>query len=107
MCPSPPYPLPPCSAADIAKENSRATVSAADVLTALRELEFDDFLPNVEVGLTAYRETEKARSIEAAAKRAAALAQSAEAAADEGDGDAEAAGADGEREAAAEVDITG
>jgi len=58
-------------AADMAKENSRTTVSASDVLSALRDLEFDDFLPSVEASLAAFRESEKARNIEAAAKRAA------------------------------------
>ena len=47
-------------------------MSAADILAALRDLEFDDFLAPVEAALGAYREAEKARSIEAAAKRAAA-----------------------------------
>ena len=48
-------------------------MSAADVLTALRDLEFDDFLAPIEAALGAFREAEKARSIEAAAKRAAAM----------------------------------
>ena len=60
------------SGADIAKENNRQTMSANDVLTALRDLEFDEFIAPVEAALGAFRETEKARSIEAAAKRAAA-----------------------------------
>ena len=47
-------------------------MSAADVLTALRDLEFDDFLSPVEAALGAFREVEKARAIEAAAKKAAA-----------------------------------
>ena len=59
-------------AADVAKENGRTTVSAPDVLSALRDLEFDDFLPTVEAALAAFRESEKVRVIEAAAKRAAA-----------------------------------
>ena len=66
------------SAADCAKESSRSTMSAADVLTALRDLEFDDFLAPIEAALGAFREAEKARSIEAAAKRAAALLRSGE-----------------------------
>lgn len=63
----------PCkrSAADISKESGRTTVAASDVLGALRDLEFDDFLPSVEAALAAFRESEKVRSIEAAAKRAA------------------------------------
>ena len=59
------------SGADIAKENNRQTMSANDVLTALRDLEFDEFIAPVEAALGAFRETEKARSIEAAAKKAA------------------------------------
>ena len=47
-------------------------------LTALRDLEFDDFLAPIEAALGAFREAEKARSIEAAAKRAAALLRSGE-----------------------------
>jgi len=65
-------------AADIAKESNRTTVSATDVLSALRDLEFDDFLSSVESSLAAFRESEKARSIESAAKRAAAQANAGE-----------------------------
>ena len=64
-----------CSSADMAKESNRSTVNAADVLAALRDLEFDDFLLPIEASLTSFREAEKARSIENAAKRAAALAK--------------------------------
>ena len=46
----------------------------------MRDLEFDEFLLPVEAALAAFRETEKAKSIEAAAKRAAAQARSGEAA---------------------------
>ena len=63
-------------AADIAKENNRTNVSAADILAALRDLEFDELVPNVETALAAFRESEKARSIEAAAKKAAKLQRS-------------------------------
>lgn len=59
------------SAADVAKENNRSTMSANDFLAALRDLEFDDFLSPVEAALGVFREEEKKRSIEAAAKRAA------------------------------------
>ena len=48
------------------------------LVTALRDLEFDDFLAPIEAALGAFREAEKARSIEAAAKRAAALLRSGE-----------------------------
>ena len=65
------------SASDVAKESNRTTVSAADVLAAMRDLEFDEFLLPVETALAAFRETEKAKSIEAAAKRAAAQAKEA------------------------------
>lgn len=61
------------SASDCAKENSRQTMNAQDILKALNDLEFDDFLGPVEAALGAFREAEKARSIEAAAKRAATL----------------------------------
>jgi len=57
-------------ASDIAKENSRSTVTGADVLAALRDLEFDDLIPSVESSIAAFREGEKARSIEQAAKKA-------------------------------------
>ena len=63
------------SSADVAKENNRSTASAADVLSALRDLEFDDFLLPVEAALTSFREADKARQIENAAKRAAKLAK--------------------------------
>ena len=56
---------------DLAKESKRSTVTATDVLNALKELEFDDFLPMVENSLFAYRENDKAKALEAAAKRAA------------------------------------
>ena len=56
---------------DLAKESKRSTVTAADVLHALKEPEFDDFLPMVENSLFAYRENDKAKALEAAAKRAA------------------------------------
>ena len=58
-------------ASDVAKEGNRSTVHGQDVLAALRDLEFDDLLPSVESALAAFREAEKARSIEQAAKRAA------------------------------------
>ena len=88
-------------AADIAKENNRTSVSAEHMLSALRDLEFDDFLLPVETALAAFRETEKARSIEnaakAAAKKAAQQAETAEvaeAAEAAAEGDAPAAPAD-------------
>ena len=62
-----------CSASDCAKESNRQTMNATDILKALNELEFDDFLPPVEAALNAFREEEKVRSIQAAAKRAAQL----------------------------------
>ena len=37
-------------------------MSASDVLGALRDLEFDDFLPTVEAALGAFREAEKVRA---------------------------------------------
>jgi hypothetical protein len=45
-------------------------VTGADVLAALRDLEFDDLIPSVESSIAAFREGEKARSIEQAAKKA-------------------------------------
>mgnify|MGYP006136805813 CR=1 FL=1 len=63
-----------CSAArsanDLAKESRRTTVTAQDVLNALRDLEFDEFLPSMEACLHAYKEQEKQKSLENAAKRA-------------------------------------
>ena len=62
----------PCSArsaSDVSKESKRTTVTAQDVMTALRDLEFDDFLPHMDACLAAYREADKARSLEAQAKR--------------------------------------
>ena len=80
----------------MAKENRRTTISAQDVITALKELEFDDFLPTLESALVAYREGEKIRSVEAAAKRAASAFL-------KGDGTAEGL-AEGEAEDAGEED---
>ena len=73
------------SANDLAKEARRTTVTAQDVLHALRDLEFDDFLPAAEACLHAYREQEKQKSLENAAKRAV-----------KGAGGADEAGAEGE-----------
>lgn len=99
-------------AADVAKENSRTTVSASDILTALRDLEFDDFLSPVEAALGAFREAEKARSIEAAAKRAAQMMKNGEAGKDKATGgearEEEGAGADAEEGGdAADADADG
>lgn len=58
------------SANDLAKESRRTTVTAQDVLNALRDLEFDEFLPSMEACLHAYKEQEKQKSLENAAKRA-------------------------------------
>ena len=80
-----------CSAADVAKESNRTTVHATDVLAAMRDLEFDELLLPVEAALAAFRETEKAKQIEAAAKRAAAQAREAAA---KGEQDGEAADGD-------------
>ena len=46
-------------------------MAASDILTALKDLEFDEFIAPVEAALGAFREQEKARTIEAAAKKAA------------------------------------
>ena len=70
---------------DLAKESKRSTVTAADVLHALKELEFDDFLPMVENSLFAYRENDKAKALEAAAKRAARTGDEGASAFDAGD----------------------
>lgn len=105
------------SAADVAKENSRSTVAAQDVLSALKELEFDDFILPVEGALATFRETEKARQIENAAKRAAKEANNPKPAVAEGEADGEAeaeeegaaAAADDEAKAEEEepVDVVG
>lgn len=100
----------PLSANDIAKESRRSTITAQDVLAALRELEFDDFLPTVESALAAFREQEKGRSIEAAAKRAAKLQAAGgsggegAAGADEGDEDVDIMGNDDDAGADADAD---
>ena len=70
---------------DLANESKRSTVTAADVLHALKELEFDDFLPMVENSLFAYRENDKAKALEAAAKRAARTGDEGASAFDAGD----------------------
>eukprot|EP00320_Phaeocystis_rex_P019534 CAMPEP_0119085568 /NCGR_PEP_ID=MMETSP1178-20130426/134380_1 /TAXON_ID=33656 /ORGANISM="unid sp, Strain CCMP2000" /LENGTH=173 /DNA_ID=CAMNT_0007068633 /DNA_START=52 /DNA_END=573 /DNA_ORIENTATION=+ len=86
---------------DLAKEARRTTVTAQDVLHALRDLEFDEFLPAVEACLHAYKEQEKQKSVENAAKRSVkggntgADEPGAEAEADDdGEEDVEAGGAD-------------
>mmetsp|Transcript_27084 Transcript_27084/g.56907 ORF Transcript_27084/g.56907 Transcript_27084/m.56907 type:complete len:149 (+) Transcript_27084:130-576(+) len=71
-------------ASDVSKEGKRSTVTAQDVLTALHDLEFHDFLPDVELCLAAYREAEKARSLEAQAKKSVAQAKKAEELPDDG-----------------------
>ena len=85
-------------AADIAKEGNRSTVGGPDVMAALRDLEFDDLLPSVESAIAAFREAEKVRQIESAAKRAARMED--KAAEPEGDGeeDEDAAKAEDEEE---------
>ena len=48
----PPDACPPrYSASDISKETRRTTINAQDVITALKDLEFDDFVPNLEMCL--------------------------------------------------------
>eukprot|EP00966_Prymnesium_polylepis_P014127 326132-Prymnesium_polylepis.2 len=135
-------PLRAGSANDLAKESKRTTVTAQDVINALKELEFDEFVPSIEACLagaarhqiaraplsqqiaaaatratpvphfvhlfahllsseniavrftrTAYRESEKARTIEAAAKKAVRVGERAAAVPDEGDDAADGADA--------------
>jgi len=78
---------------DLAKESKRTTVTAQDVINALKELEFDEFVPSIEACLAAYRESEKARTIEAAAKKAVRVGERAAAVPDEGDDAADGADA--------------
>ncbi|KAL1524835.1 hypothetical protein AB1Y20_019715 [Prymnesium parvum] len=72
---------------DLAKEAKRTTVTAQDVINALKELEFDEFVPTIEacVACAAFREAEKARTIEAAAKKAVRVGEVAAVVADEGE----------------------
>lgn len=57
---------------DFARENRRQTITANDVLAAIKELEFDEFTPELETFLEQYREAEKSKK---AAKAAAAAAK--------------------------------
>jgi len=91
-------------ASDVSKEGKRSTVTAQDVITALKDLEFDEFVPNIEACLAAFREADKAKVLEATAKRMARVKASGGAA--DGDADADAdADADGpDDDAAGEAD---
>ncbi|OEU15310.1 hypothetical protein FRACYDRAFT_164395, partial [Fragilariopsis cylindrus CCMP1102] len=44
---------------DFARENRRQTITANDVLAAIKELEFDEFSPELTSFLEGYREAEK------------------------------------------------
>mmetsp|Transcript_27849 Transcript_27849/g.55791 ORF Transcript_27849/g.55791 Transcript_27849/m.55791 type:complete len:291 (+) Transcript_27849:141-1013(+) len=44
---------------DFARENKRQTITANDILSAIKELDFDEFSPQLEVFLTRHREDEK------------------------------------------------
>lgn len=61
---------------DFARENRRQTITANDVLAAVKELDFDEFTPKMQEFLEAYRATEK-RKKDAKAKAAAAKAEAA------------------------------
>jgi len=58
---------------DFARENRRQTITANDVLAAIKELEFDEFAPDLTAFLERYRELEKHKKTakaKAAAERA-------------------------------------
>lgn len=61
---------------DFARENRRQTITANDVLAAVKELDFDEFTPKMQEFLEAYRATEK-RKKDAKAKAAVAKAEAA------------------------------
>eukprot|EP00700_Malawimonas_jakobiformis_P002096 EC723228.1.p1 GENE.EC723228.1~~EC723228.1.p1 ORF type:complete len:187 (+),score=41.88 EC723228.1:50-562(+) len=68
------------TAHDFAKHNSRTTVTAKDVIDAMKELEFDDFVPQLEEALESYKK-------EAAGKRKKVVKKTAgEGAAKDGEG---------------------
>mmetsp|Transcript_9595 Transcript_9595/g.26093 ORF Transcript_9595/g.26093 Transcript_9595/m.26093 type:complete len:247 (-) Transcript_9595:672-1412(-) len=46
---------------DYARENRRQTITANDVLAAVKELEFDEFTPELKAFLELYRENEKTK----------------------------------------------
>ncbi|KAG7353417.1 histone-like transcription factor CBF/NF-Y [Nitzschia inconspicua] len=60
---------------DFARENRRQTITANDVLAAIKELEFDEFTPELTAFLEQYRESERgkkdAKAKAVAAKKAA------------------------------------
>ena len=113
------------SAADMSKEKGRSTLTAADVLGALRDLEFDEFIPTIETCLAgapapapppvpgassapthrcavrraAFREADKAKALEAQAKRAARAQVHGEQAVPDAADEGEEAGADGDADA--------
>eukprot|EP00542_Grammatophora_oceanica_P021461 CAMPEP_0194048230 /NCGR_PEP_ID=MMETSP0009_2-20130614/26800_1 /TAXON_ID=210454 /ORGANISM="Grammatophora oceanica, Strain CCMP 410" /LENGTH=191 /DNA_ID=CAMNT_0038694051 /DNA_START=12 /DNA_END=587 /DNA_ORIENTATION=+ len=67
---------------DFAHENRRQTITANDVLAALKELDFDEFTPQLKTFLENYRAAEKSkREAKAASKAAAAKTESSNAAA--------------------------
>ena len=49
---------------DVAREGRRTTIVAKDVLGALKELDFEDFLPAMDVFLEGYRKEEKSKKEE-------------------------------------------
>jgi len=59
---------------DFARENRRQTITANDVLAAIKELEFDEFSPELNTFLEGYREAEKSKK-DVKAKAAAARAK--------------------------------
>lgn len=61
---------------DFARENRRQTITANDVLAAIKELEFDEFSPELNMFLESYREAERNKK-DAKAKAAAARAKEA------------------------------
>lgn len=91
----PPSPS-PSSANDIAKASKRSSLSGADVIRALGEVDMPEFADAAGDYLAAFKgQGAKARAAKAAAKRKAAAASSSEAAAAADDGDVAAGSDDG------------
>lgn len=62
---------------DYARESKRQTITANDILAAIKELEFDEFSPQLEAFLAQYRAEEQSKK-DVKAKNKAAMQQSAQ-----------------------------
>ena len=72
---------------DFCMENKRQTISSADVLAALKELEFDDFVPQVQEFLDESRKEATAKKLAAGAASTGGAAVGAATGAAAGDGE--------------------